>query len=178
MITRIEEGFRALLKSTEDTVLNPVLTPLDSWLVRFSHLHRQSLLTLSCCAAVLISLKRVSDNKYRKTVFPRSFNPVPRIQAAIAHICRPSNLHIAGIGCDHSLKSSPQNHLGTSTHYLSRDGPHRVRPVWRTTLRVLPFTGFRPFVQFGVLRYISVDQDKTHVWSDSTISFAHSSAFG
>jgi hypothetical protein len=45
VITRLEEGFRALLKSTEDAALDPVLTPLDSWLVRFSHLHRQSFLT-------------------------------------------------------------------------------------------------------------------------------------
>ena len=45
-ITRLEEGFKALPKSIEDAVLDPILTPLDSWLVRFSHLHRQSVLTL------------------------------------------------------------------------------------------------------------------------------------
>ena len=46
MITRLEEGFRALKKSTEATVLNPVLTLLDCWLVRFSHLHGQLVLVL------------------------------------------------------------------------------------------------------------------------------------
>lgn len=40
MITRIEEGFKALLKSTKEEALNPTMRPMDSWLVRFSCLHR------------------------------------------------------------------------------------------------------------------------------------------
>ena len=69
MITRIEEGFRALLKSTEHTALDPVLTPLDSWLVRFSHLHRQSLPILSRCATVSISTKESVITTIEKPVF-------------------------------------------------------------------------------------------------------------
>ncbi|KAF9648167.1 hypothetical protein BDM02DRAFT_2342344 [Thelephora ganbajun] len=54
MITRLEEGFKALLKSTEDAVLNPVLAPLDSWLVRFSHLHLITDIEKPCFHALLI----------------------------------------------------------------------------------------------------------------------------
>jgi hypothetical protein len=46
-----------LLKSTEDAALDPVLTPLDSWLVRFSHLHRQSFLAPPFSTSGLILMK-------------------------------------------------------------------------------------------------------------------------
>jgi hypothetical protein len=69
MITRIEEGFRALLKSTEDSVLNQFLTPLDSWLVRFSPLHRQSLVILSSCVLVSILTKETVITDVEKPCF-------------------------------------------------------------------------------------------------------------
>lgn len=62
MITRLEEGFKALLKSTESTVLSPVLTPLESWLVRFSHLHRQSILIFSYDAVLILTEESVITN--------------------------------------------------------------------------------------------------------------------
>lgn len=128
MITRLEEGFGSLLKSTGDTTLSPVLTQLESWLVRFSHLHRQSLLVLLPPRGFDLN-ERISYNECRETVFPRPLDPTPRIQTAIIHTSSTPSLRVAGTGYEYSSNSPPRDYMGTSSRHLRRDGSHRVCPV-------------------------------------------------
>jgi len=145
-ITRLEEGFKAPPKSTEDAVLDPILTPLDSRLVSFSHLHRQSVLLALPAISRFSSQQIISGNGCRETVFPRSTHSIPRIKSTAVLERRTSNLRITRIGYGHPHTSPPRNDMGTATHSRFQDRSDRVRPLWRTTLRFLPFVCSRPFV--------------------------------